>query len=43
LVENGWHGYYTSEAVKEIMAEYFKLNQVTDENKTAISYTQKTN
>ena len=26
MVENGGHGYYTAEAVRDIMAEYFGMN-----------------
>ena len=26
MVENGGHGYYTAEVVRDIMAEYFGMN-----------------
>lgn len=39
LVENGGHGNYTAEAVRDIMAEYFGMNtQDVQENLGAISY-----
>ena len=41
MVENGGHGNYTAEAVREIMAEYFGMNtQTVEENINAIPYTQ---
>ena len=41
MVENGGHGNYTAEAVREIMAEYFGMNtQNVNEDMTAISYTE---
>lgn len=41
MVENGGHGYYTAEAVRDIMAEYFGMNmQNVTENVTATSYTE---
>lgn len=41
FVENGGHGNYTAEAVKEIIAQYFGMNagNIT-ENMTAIPYTE---
>ena len=40
-VENGGHGNYTAEAVRNIMAEYFCMNtQNVTEDMTAISYTE---
>ena len=39
MVENGGHGNYTAEAVRDIMAEYFGMNtQDVKENLSAISY-----
>lgn len=41
MVENGGHGNYTAEAVRDIMAEYFGMNtQNVTENMSAISYTE---
>ena len=41
MAENGGHGYYTAEAVKEIMREYFGMNvQNVSEDVTAIPYTE---
>ncbi len=41
MVENGGHGNYTAEAVRDIMAEYFGMNtQNVTENMQAISYTE---
>lgn len=41
LVENGGHGYYTAEAVKEIMEQYFGMNiEQVQENVTSIPYTE---
>lgn len=41
MVENGGHGNYTAEAVRNIMAEYFGMNmQNVTEDMTAISYTE---
>ena len=41
MVENGGHGYYTAEAVKDIMAEYFGMNtQNVQETITAMPYTE---
>lgn len=41
MVENGGHGYYTAEAVRDIMAEYFGMNtQNVQESTTAIPYTE---
>ena len=41
MVENGGHGNYTAEAVRDIMAEYFGMNtQNVDESLNAISYTE---
>ena len=39
MVENGGHGNYTAEAVRDIMAEYFGMNtQNVTEDMRAISY-----
>ena len=41
MVENGGHGNYTAEAVREIMREYFGMNtQDVSEDMSAISYTE---
>lgn len=41
MVENGGHGNYTAEAVRDIMAEYFGMNtQDVKEDMTATSYTE---
>ena len=41
LVENGGHGYYTAEAVKEIMRQYFGMNtEQIQEDTTSIPYTE---
>ncbi len=41
MVENGGHGNYTAEAVRNIMAEYFGMNtQNVTEDMNAISYTE---
>ena len=41
MVENGGHGNYTAEAVRDIMAEYFGMNtQNVTEDMNAISYTE---
>lgn len=40
-VENGGHGYYTAEVVRELIKEYFGMNtNVVQENLTAIPYTE---
>lgn len=41
MVENGGHGNYTAEAVRDIMAEYFGMNtQNVTEDMRAIAYTE---
>ena len=41
MVENGGHGNYTAEAVRDIMAEYFGMNtQNIVEDMRAMSYTE---
>lgn len=41
LVENGGHGYYTAEAVREIMRQYFGMNiEQVQEDVEAIPYTE---
>lgn len=41
MSENGGHGYYTADAVKQIMREYFGMNlQDVTEDVTAIPYTE---
>lgn len=45
-VENGWHGNYTAEVVKKVMAEYFGMNinanEIKEDN-TAQSYIEQIN
>lgn len=46
MVENGWHGNYTAEVVKKVMAEYFGMNLNSNEikeNNSAETYTEKIN
>lgn len=43
MVENGSHGAYTAEVAKEIIEQYFKLQEETEENTTAIPYTEQAN
>ena len=46
MVENGWHGNYTAEVVKKIMAEYFGMNinsNAIQENNSAETYTEEIN
>ena len=41
MAENGGHGYYTADAVKQIMREYFGMNlQSVTEDVTATPYTE---
>lgn len=41
MVENGGHGNYTAEVVRDIMQEYFGMNtQNVEENMTAMPYTE---
>ncbi len=41
MAENGGHGYYTADAVKQIMREYFGMNlQNVTEDVTAVPYTE---
>ena len=41
MVENGGHGNYTAEAVRDIMAEYFGMNtQNVVEDMRAVSYAE---
>lgn len=40
MVENGGHGNYTAEVVREIIAEYFGMNSDVKEDMTAIPYTE---
>ena len=41
MVENGGHGNYTAEVVRDIMAEYFGMNtQSVEEDMTAMPYTE---
>ncbi len=41
LVENGGHGYYTAEAVKEIIEQYFGMNiEQVQEDVSSIPYTE---
>ena len=46
MVENGWHGNYTAEVVRNIIAEYFGMNINSDEiheDNSAETYTEKIN
>ncbi len=46
MVENGWHGNYTAQVVKEIIAEYFGMNINSDEiqeDNSAETYTESIN
>ena len=43
MVENGSHGSYTAEVVRDIVAEYFKLNGDIIEDITAKPYTEQPN
>ena len=46
MVENGWHGNYTAEVVRKIMAEYFGMNinsNSIQENNSAETYTEEIN
>ena len=44
MAENGGHGYYTADAVKQIMREYFGMNlQNVTEDVTAMPYTENFN
>ena len=41
MVENGGHGNYTAEVVRDIMAEYFGMNtQNVEEDMTAMPYVE---
>ena len=41
MVENGGHGNYTAEVVRDIMAEYFGMNvQNVEEDMRAIPYVE---
>jgi len=41
MVENGGHGNYTAEVVRDIMAEYFGMNtQNVEEDMSATPYVQ---
>lgn len=41
--ENGGHGNYVAEVVRDIMEAYFGFDEEIEDNKTAESYTEKTN
>lgn len=46
MVENGWHGNYTAEVVKKVIAEYFGMNinsDEIDEDNSAEKYTEEIN
>jgi len=43
MVENGSHGSYTAEVVRDIAAQHFKLKENVDEDVTAKPYTEQTN
>lgn len=40
LVENGTHGYYTAEVVRDVLEAYFGLNEDIKENKEVLPYTK---
>ena len=43
MVENGSHGSYTAEVVRDIIAEYFNIKEEIDEDVTAKPYTEQAN
>ncbi len=43
MVENGSHGSYTAEVAKEIIEQYFKLQEESTEDVTAVPYTEEQN
>ncbi len=43
MVENGSHGSYTAEVVRDIVAEHFKLKENVDEDVTAKPYIEQVN
>ena len=43
MVENGSHGSYTAEVVRDIVAQHFKLKENIDEDVTAKPYTEQAN
>lgn len=43
MVENGSHGSYTAEVVRDIVEEHFKLKQIESEDVTAKPYTEQEN
>ena len=46
MVENGWHGNYTAEVVRDVIAEYFGMNINSDEiqeDNSAETYTEELN
>lgn len=43
LVENGTHGYYTAEVVRDILEAYFGINKEIEENKEVLPYTSVNN
>ena len=43
MVENGSHGSYTAEVVRDIVEEHFKLKQIESEDVTARPYTEQEN
>ena len=43
MVENGSHGSYTAEVVRDIVAEYFNIKEEIDEDVTAKPYTEQAN
>lgn len=43
LVENGTHGYYTAEVVRDILEVYFGINEEIEDNKEVLPYTNTNN
>ena len=43
MVENGSHGSYTAEVVRDIVSEHFKLTKDIQEDVTAKPYTEQAN
>jgi len=43
MIEKGSHGSYTARVAKEIIEEHFKLTEVTNEDRTAISNQEQVN
>lgn len=43
MIENGSHGYYAANVVKDIVEEYFKLEAEIEEDRIAMPYTEQQN